>query len=160
MTRYFMSVGEAVQLVLQAAALAEGGEVFTLDMGEPVNILDLARKLVRLSGHIPGRDIEISIIGPRPGEKLTEDIVDECEEVLPSGHPQIVVSRPPLPDAAGLRHALRELEDLIIHSDVVRLSERVCELAGSSPQNGNGHDKEQAAQLETQPTFRAVEAEA
>src|SRR5439155_5604833 len=110
MTRYFMSVGEAVELVLQAAALAEGGEVFTLDMGEPVNILDLARKVVRLSGHIPGRDIEIAIVGPRPGEKIIEDVVDDGEEVLPSGHPKIVVSRPPLPHPGGLRSYLRELE--------------------------------------------------
>ncbi|MGH2784128.1 MAG: polysaccharide biosynthesis protein [Actinomycetota bacterium] len=129
MTRYFMSVDEAVQLVLQAAALAQGGEVFTLDMGEPVNILDLARKVVRLSGHVPGKDVEISIIGPRPGEKLTEDIMDECEAVLPSGHPKIVVSRPPLPDPAALRQALRELEELIAHGDASRLSDRLKSLA-------------------------------
>ena len=129
MTRYFMSVDEAVQLVLQAAALAQGGEVFTLDMGEPVNILDLARKVVRLSGHVPGKDVEISIIGPRPGEKLTEDIMDECEAVLPSGHPKIVVSRPPLPDPATLRQALRELEELIAHGDASRLSDRLKALA-------------------------------
>ena len=129
MTRYFMSVDESVQLVLQAAALAEGGEVFTLDMGEPVNILDLARKVVRLSGHVPGKDVEIAIIGPRPGEKLTEDIMDECEAVLPSGHPKIVVSRPPLPHPATLRQALRELEDLIAHGDADRLSERLKALA-------------------------------
>jgi FlaA1/EpsC-like NDP-sugar epimerase len=129
MTRYFMSVDESVQLVLQAAALAEGGEVFTLDMGEPVNILDLARKVVRLSGHVPGKDVEITIIGPRPGEKLTEDIMDECEAVLPSGHPKIVVSRPPLPHPATLRQALRELEDLIAHGDADRLAERLKALA-------------------------------
>ena len=125
MTRYFMSVGEAVQLVLQAAALAEGGEVFTLDMGEPVNILDLARKVVRLSGHIPGRDIEISIVGVRPGEKLVEDVVDEGEAVLPSGHPKIVASRPPLPDPAALRRTLRELESLILQGDKSSLAERL-----------------------------------
>ncbi|MGH2727373.1 MAG: polysaccharide biosynthesis protein [Actinomycetota bacterium] len=129
MTRYFMSVDEAVQLVLQAAALAEGGEVFTLDMGEPVNILDLARKVVRLSGHVPGKDIEITIIGPRPGEKLSEDIMDECEAVLPSGHPKIVVSRPPLPDPGTLRQSLRELEELIAHGDAARLSERLKAVA-------------------------------
>lgn len=167
MTRYFMSVGESVQLVLQAAALAEGGEVFTLDMGEAVNILDLARKLIRLSGHIPDKDIEISIVGARPGEKLTEDIVDDCEEVLPSGHPQIVVSRPPLPNPASLRQALRELEGLILSSDPARLAERVTALAltpagtitldePAEPPRTITLDEPRPAQ----PVLRAVESEA
>ena len=129
MTRYFMSVDEAVQLVLQAAAMAEGGEVLTLDMGEPLNILELARKIIRLSGHIPGREIEIKIIGPRPGEKVTEDIVDDGEDVLPSAHPKIVVSRPPLPDPARLRASLRELEDLSTHGEEQLLAMRLKEHA-------------------------------
>lgn len=133
MTRYFMSVDESVQLVLQAAAMASGGEVFTLDMGEPVNILDLARKVVRLSGRVPGRDIEITITGPRPGEKIEEDVTDDGEEVLPSGHPKIVVSRPPLPDPAGLRAVLRELEVLALQGDVRLLGERLKRLAAGIP---------------------------
>src|SRR5919198_1200665 len=83
MPRYFMSVEEAVQLVLQAAALSEGNEVFTLDMGEPVRILDVAERLIRLSGRIPGRDVPIVITGVRPGEKLVEDIVAPGEAVVP-----------------------------------------------------------------------------
>ena len=129
MTRYFMSVDEAVQLVLQAAAIAEGGEVLTLDMGEPLNILELARKIIRLSGHIPGREIEIKIVGPRPGEKVTEDIVDDGEDVLPSAHPKIVVSRPPLPEPASLRRSLRELEDLSARGDDQLLATRLKEHA-------------------------------
>ena len=129
MTRYFMSVHEAVELVLQAAALARGREVFTLDMGEPVNILDLARKVVRLSGHVPGKDIDIAIIGPRPGEKIVEEVIDLTEDVLPSGHPQIVVSQPPLPDPATLRQALRELEVLAGNGNMSHLSDRVKALA-------------------------------
>jgi FlaA1/EpsC-like NDP-sugar epimerase len=125
MMRYFMSVDEAVQLVLQASAIAEGGEVLTLDMGEPLNILELAKKVIRLSGNIPGRDIEIAIIGPRPGEKVAEDIVDEAEAVLPSSHPQIVVSRPALPDPAHLRRTLRELEDLSLNNDTIVLTDRL-----------------------------------
>ena len=132
MTRYFMSVQEAVQLVLQAAALSVGGEVFTLDMGEPVNILHLAERLIRLSGRIPGRDIRIQIIGARPGEKTVEDIVAPDEEQLPSGHPSIVVSRPPVPDRAAVHRAVAELEHLIPEVRPAELAARIKDLASAS----------------------------
>lgn len=112
MKRYFMSITEAVQLVLQAAALSKGGDVLTLDMGEPVSIMDLARKVIRLSGRVPGRDIEIVVSGIRPGEKLVEDVRDEGEELLPSAHPEIFFTRPPRPDRAELRRTLHRLESL------------------------------------------------
>ena len=112
MTRYFMSVQEAVQLVLQASALSHGGEVFTLEMGEAVNILDLANNLIRLSGRVPGRDIAVQLIGPRPGEKQHEELVDDDEAPVPAGHPGIVVAVPPRPDPAALRRRLREMEEL------------------------------------------------
>ena len=105
-----MSIHEAVQLVLQAAALSEGGEVSTLRMGEPVNIMELARKVITLSGLTPGRDVDIEIVGARPGEKLAEELIDPEEESVPSAHAAIVVSRPPVPDRLVLRRALRELE--------------------------------------------------
>ena len=110
MSRYFMTVQEAVQLVLQASALSVGGEVFTLDMGEPKRILDLAEKVILLSGRVPDQDVKIAIVGQRPGEKLAEDLVESEEEQLPSDHPKVIVSRPPLPDPAMLRQALWELE--------------------------------------------------
>lgn len=132
MTRYFMSVQEAVQLVLQAGALSQGGEVFTLDMGEPVNILQLARKLIRLSGRVPGRDVEIAIVGARPGEKTHEEIAHCEEEVLPSGHPAIVVSRPAVPDRGALRRAIRELEMLARESRTKDLADRLGSYATAS----------------------------
>ncbi|HEY7666799.1 MAG TPA: nucleoside-diphosphate sugar epimerase/dehydratase [Actinomycetota bacterium] len=110
MTRYFMSVEEAVQLVLQAATLASGGEVFTLEMGEPVNILELARNLIRLSGRVPGRDVAVQVVGARPGEKRHEELVDDDEAPVPTGYPGIVVATPPPPDPAALRRRLREME--------------------------------------------------
>lgn len=131
MTRYFMSIREAVQLVLYAAALSRGGEVLTLDMGEPVNIHELAQRLIRLSGRVPGRDIEIQIVGTRPGEKLAEEIVDPEEEPLPSGHQGIFVSRPPVPDRPAMRRALRELEELVHAGEADVLARRVKDLAGS-----------------------------
>jgi FlaA1/EpsC-like NDP-sugar epimerase len=130
MTRYFMSVEEAVQLVLQAGALARGGEVFTLDMGEPVKILDLARRLIRLSGRVPDREIEIQITGVRPGEKLEEDLFDYTEESIASSHPSITVSRPIAPDRATMRLGIWELEMLARESTREELARRMKEIAG------------------------------
>jgi len=129
MARYFMSIREAVLLVLQASALSRGGEVFTLDMGDPVNILELARRLIRLSGRVPGKDIAIEFIGVRPGEKLVEDLVDPAEEPVASEHPSIVVSRPPHPERRLLRHAMRELEGLAHEGRSDELAARMKALA-------------------------------
>jgi FlaA1/EpsC-like NDP-sugar epimerase len=142
MTRYFMSVQEAVQLVLQAAALSVGGEVFTLDMGEPVRILDLAKRLVRLSGRVPGRDVPIEIIGRRPGEKTVEDIVAPDEEPVRSGHPSIVVSRPPVPDRAMVHRSLSELEHLIPEVPPAELADRMKAIA-----TGPGRPEPQAERV-------------
>jgi FlaA1/EpsC-like NDP-sugar epimerase len=90
MRRYFMTIPEAVQLVLQAGAIGKGGEVFVLDMGEPVKILDLATDLIRLSGLEVGTDIEIRFSGSRPGEKLYEELFFDTESALPTGHPKVL----------------------------------------------------------------------
>jgi FlaA1/EpsC-like NDP-sugar epimerase len=134
MIRYFMSLGEAVQLVLQAAALSRGGEVFTLEMGEPVSIHALARKLIRLSGRVPARDIEISIVGPRPGEKLIEEVRNPEEGVIPSGHAGIAVSSPLVPDRAALKRAIWELESLATLGQNGQLAGKIKELASGAPQ--------------------------
>jgi FlaA1/EpsC-like NDP-sugar epimerase len=90
MTRYFMSVEEAVQLVLQSSVLAEGGDIYMLEMGEPISILDLAHRMIRLSGLQPGLDIRIRITGPRIGEKLHEQLHTSTEDLLPTLHPSIL----------------------------------------------------------------------
>jgi len=94
MARYFMTIPEAVELVIQAGALAQGGEVFVLDMGEPVRILDLARTLIKLSGFEPDKDIEIVFTGIRPGEKLFEELLTTEEGVNTTNHERIFVAKP------------------------------------------------------------------
>ncbi|MCB1174518.1 MAG: polysaccharide biosynthesis protein [Leptospiraceae bacterium] len=91
--RYFMSIPEAVQLVMQAAAMGVGGEVFVLEMGEPVRILDLAREMIALSGHIPDRDIKIKFTGLRPGEKLYEELLTGAESTMTTSHPGVRIAR-------------------------------------------------------------------
>jgi FlaA1/EpsC-like NDP-sugar epimerase len=90
MRRYFMTIPEAVQLVLQAGAIGRGGEVFVLDMGEPVKVLDLATDLIRLSGLEVGIDIEIRFSGTRPGEKLYEELFFGSESAVPTDHPKVL----------------------------------------------------------------------
>ncbi len=92
MKRYFMTIPEASQLVIQAGAMGQGGEIFVLDMGEPVRIIDLAQDMIRLSGLRVGQDIEIEFSGVRPGEKLFEELHIHGEKHLPTSHPKIVIA--------------------------------------------------------------------
>jgi FlaA1/EpsC-like NDP-sugar epimerase len=113
MTRYFMTIPEAVQLVVQSGAIGESGHVYVLDMGEPVRIIDLAEKMIRLSGKEPGTDIRVVFVGARPGEKLHEELVGEGELVSPSSHEAIMlVTREPT-DPAWLDAELAELARLV-----------------------------------------------
>jgi FlaA1/EpsC-like NDP-sugar epimerase len=114
MTRYFMSIEEAVELVLQAAALARGGDLFVLDMGEPVRILDLAHRMIRLAGLRVGGDIEVRITGVRPGEKLEEELLADDEPADHTEHPAISRIRPTLPPRTAVEAMAQQLGTLAL----------------------------------------------
>lgn len=111
-TRFFMSIPEASQLVLQAGSMGAGGEIYLLDMGEPVRIVTLAEQLIQLSGFIPYEDIEIQFTGLRPGEKLYEELLIDGEGVQPTSHEKIMVARAMAVDRELLLAQLEELYQL------------------------------------------------
>jgi FlaA1/EpsC-like NDP-sugar epimerase len=117
MTRYFMSIPEAVRLVLHAAALAEGGEIFMLDMGQPMRILDLAQRMVRMSGRRPGLDVEIRVTGVRPGEKFAEELHTPDETQHPTSHPAISRLTPAQFAGGGLNQGLSLLAQAVDRRD-------------------------------------------
>jgi FlaA1/EpsC-like NDP-sugar epimerase len=130
MTRYFMTIPESVQLVIRAGDLAgDPGEVFVLEMGEPVRIMDLARNMIRLAGYEPERDIAIEIIGPRPGEKLNEELFNVDERSEPTHASRIVRAvRARQLDPLWVEHTVERLEQLVISGDETGLAERLIEL--------------------------------
>jgi FlaA1/EpsC-like NDP-sugar epimerase len=129
MTRYFMTIPEAVQLIVHAGSLAQGGETFVLEMGEPVRIMDLAVQMIRLSGLEPGRDIAIDVVGPRPGEKLHEELFNTYETPAPTGAARILrADRPPL-NPAFVEATFDDIGLLVLEGDAARLAALVSELA-------------------------------
>lgn len=135
--RYFMTIPEACQLILQAAALGKGGEIFVLDMGEPVKISYLAEQLIRLSGKKPGEDIEIVYTGLRPGEKLYEELFHDQEEFTSTGHPKILLSRSRKVDPKVFEQAMVELSRACDSADEVKMREILFDLV---PEHVRGRD--------------------
>jgi FlaA1/EpsC-like NDP-sugar epimerase len=128
MARYFMTIPEAVQLIIRAGNLSRGGEVFVLEMGDPVNIMDLAVNMIRLSGHEPEKDIKIEVVGPRANEKLREDLFNRTERPVPTGAERILkAERPPL-DPDWVESVLDQVERLVADGDEAFLTERIAEL--------------------------------
>ena len=129
MTRYFMTIPEAVQLVIRAGSLSSGrGELFVLDMGEPVRIMDLAEQMIRLSGLEPGRDIAVEVVGRRPGEKLHEELFNPHERPQPTPAQKILrAERAPL-DPAWVEETFDQIGLLVLEGDAAALAARVGEL--------------------------------
>jgi FlaA1/EpsC-like NDP-sugar epimerase len=125
MTRYFMTIPEAVQLIIQAGAIGESGDVYVLDMGTPVKIMDLARDMIRLSGKEPDRDIAIEFVGVRPGEKLHEELWADGENAAPTKHPKILRLTTQPVDPLWLEIELAELERLVEAGETVEVVSRL-----------------------------------
>jgi FlaA1/EpsC-like NDP-sugar epimerase len=129
MTRYFMTIPEAVQLIIRSGELALGGEVFVLEMGDPVKIVDLARNMIRLSGNEPDIDISVEIVGRRPGEKVHEELFNPGERPQPTPAEKIVSAvRPPL-DPSWVESAFARIEELVYNGDAAALASAVAELS-------------------------------
>lgn len=110
--RYFMTIPEACQLVLEAGVMGNGGEIYLFDMGKPVRIIDLAKKMIRMAGYIPTTDIEIKVTGLRPGEKLFEELLNNASKTLPTRHEKIVVAQEPLENYQEIPIMIDELVQL------------------------------------------------
>jgi FlaA1/EpsC-like NDP-sugar epimerase len=153
MTRYFMTIPEAAQLVLQAGTMGNGGEIYMLQMGDPIKIIDLARDMITLSGLRPDIDIEIVFTGKRPGEKLYEELANEGENVAPTDHPKIGIwkHRPYKFEAI-----CAAIENLIHLADAGDLHQIQTELTSIVPEfiasNGNGEHAPTSTLPETAAT--------
>jgi FlaA1/EpsC-like NDP-sugar epimerase len=132
MSRYFMTIPEAVQLIIRAGSLGDtSGEVFVLEMGEPIRIIDLAETMIRLSGLEPERDIAIEIIGARPGEKFHEDLFNVYEHPQPTPAEKIVRAEHDRLDPAWVEHTFADLNLLVLEGDAAVLAEHVSTLSGA-----------------------------
>ena len=134
-TRYFMTIPEACRLILQTLVMGEGGEIFVLDMGEPVRILYLAEQMIRLSGRKPGEDVEIRVTGLRPGEKLHEELFHNDEDLTDTGHSKVMLARSRRTDWETLQSSLENFREGIVagRSDALEACIRrlVPEMSGS-----------------------------
>jgi FlaA1/EpsC-like NDP-sugar epimerase len=129
MTRYFMTIPEAVQLIIRSGELAIGGEVFVLEMGDPVKIVELARNMIRLAGYEPDADIAVEIIGRRPGEKVHEELFNPGERPGPTHAEKIVSALRPSLDPDWVESAFARIEELVYGGDAAALAGAVAELS-------------------------------
>ena len=126
--RFFMTIPEAVQLVLQAGCMGRGGEIFVLDMGSPMRIVSMAEKLITLSGKRPYEDIDIRFTGLRPGEKMYEELLQSCEKNIETAHPRILAAVSDPPAKEFMERQVMEIRDMIARHDREGLLRKFKEL--------------------------------
>lgn len=134
--RFFMLIPEAVQLVLTAAAAGNGGEIFVLDMGSPVKIIDLAENVIRLSGFIPHKEIKIRYTGLRPGEKMYEELFDESETMVPTPHGKLMIALPVIPSDAVMSRHIADLERIVKNYSIDDVIPKIQSIVPSFKNNG------------------------
>ncbi len=139
--RYFMTISEACQLVLQAGTMGQGGEIFVFDMGKPVKILDLAEKMIRLSGWEPYHDIDIKITGLRPGEKLFEELLNDSSTTLPTHHPKILIAKMPALKFDDVKKKVKEIIKNATQHDDIRVVKLLKELVPEFKSENSSFEK-------------------
>ncbi|MFW6409823.1 MAG: polysaccharide biosynthesis protein [Halanaerobiales bacterium] len=159
-TRYFMTIPEAAQLVIQAGSLGDGGEVFVLDMGDPVKIMELAEDLIELSGFEAGKDIEIEIMGLRPGEKLYEELLNDNEDNLATEHERIFITNLNGIDEKKLDSSLKRLETLVKSGSDSGIIKAMVDLVGTyEPNRENIKEIDFASKDENIEAQKSIEAQ-
>ena len=135
--RYFMMISEATQLVLQAGTMGNGGEIYVFDMGKPIKILDLATKMIRLSGYEPYKDIDIKFIGLRPGEKLFEELLNNDAMTLPTHHPKILIAKVPSVKFETLKPKIKKLIDVATKKEAIEVVKLMKEIVPEFKSNNS-----------------------
>jgi FlaA1/EpsC-like NDP-sugar epimerase len=141
-TRYFMTIPEACELVLEAGFMGNGGEIFVFDMGEPVKITDLANQMIQLSGLVPGKDIKIEYIGLRPGEKLYEELLSDKENTIPTHHPKIKIAKIEKIDNATLISKINGVLDNLYSLSKIEIVKLIGELVPEYKCNNGKYNNE------------------
>jgi FlaA1/EpsC-like NDP-sugar epimerase len=140
-TRYFMTIPEACELVLEAAIMGKGGEVFVFDMGEPVRIVDLARKMITLSGLQVEKDIKLNFSGLRPGEKLYEELLNNNENTLPTHHPKILIAKVNTPSFAFMEVQINDMQTILDMGTNTHLVAKIKEIIPEYLSNNSVFEK-------------------
>ncbi|HXP51982.1 MAG TPA: polysaccharide biosynthesis protein, partial [Bacteroidia bacterium] len=140
-TRYFMTIPEACQLVLEAGAIGQGGEIFVFDMGKSVKIVDLAMRMIQLSGLTLGKDIKIIFTGLRPGEKLFEELLHTNENSLPTHHPQIMIAKVKDSDYDVVSKQINELVALSTKNDDMAIVQKMKDIVPEFLSNNSVFEK-------------------